>query len=414
MGKKDFYKIYNLVTNKKYNFLKKLNNLLDKNLKVYSQKKNKLYKEHDIENIEKFSFFELISDLYYREKFHSDILFAILNKNTPQIGHDNFLNLFVKYLGIPKELFNPEINYEIKLEHSTGKISPKESEIGKLGFIDILIYNDSQALIIENKINYAEDMENQLVRYMKYVEEELEIKKYAVIYLTLTDDKNKKPPLNSYSKEFSYYTEKLKNEKEKILYESYAVGENSLSNIFLKDCLKDLPDEANFQVATVFLEQYKILLDHEGGFAYMKNLEMDTLSDIIFDSEKNKIAEDFFELWMNYRNGYVSSELIQRYVSENSNLKFDKKEIIHGCSEYLWKKENYCVYWDGEFEVGFCSFEDQKFTKEQQDFLEKKLSLDNIKKIQKNDNWVWSTVTNNSNSYILKNLIKILTEINKV
>ena len=35
---------------------------------------------------------------------------------------------------------------------------------------------------------------------------ELEIKKYAVIYLTLTDDKNKKPPISSYSKEFNYYS----------------------------------------------------------------------------------------------------------------------------------------------------------------------------------------------------------------
>ena len=37
MEKKDFYKIYNLVTNKKYNFLKKLNNLLDNNLEVQQE-----------------------------------------------------------------------------------------------------------------------------------------------------------------------------------------------------------------------------------------------------------------------------------------------------------------------------------------------------------------------------------------
>lgn len=276
------------------------------------------------------------------------------------------------YLGIPIEVFNPEKKYTIKLEQPTGKIQKNEEDLGKKGFIDVFIYNDSQALIIENKINYAPDMENQLVRYMKYVEEELEIKKYAVIYLTLTDDKNKKPPISSYSKEFNYYSEKLRNVNEKVLYECYAVGENSFSNTFLKNCLNRLRMENNSQIASVFLEQYKILLDHEGGYSYMENLEKETLESIIFDEKKEKLAEDFFDLWTNYKNGNVSPELIKNYVLSKSKINFQEKKI-HDYSLFTIKKEDYYVYWDGAFEVGYASSEKKNILKTTTKFFRKEI-----------------------------------------
>lgn len=410
---KNYNEVLNILLNKENRYFKNLADIFNGELEEYSKNKKNLYLEHDIENKDKFTFFELISELYYREKFHSDILFSILNKDTPDIGRDYFLKLFLEYLKIPIEVFNPEKEYTIKLEQPTGKIQKNEEDLGKKGFIDVFIYNDSQALIIENKINYAPDMENQLVRYMKYVEEELEIKKYAVIYLTLTNDKNKKPPINSYSREFNYYSEKLKNLNEKVLYECYAVGENSLSNIFLKNCLDKLKMENNSQIASVFLEQYKILLDHEGGYAYMENLEKETLESIIFDEKKEKLAEDFFDLWTNYKNGNVSPELIKNYVLSKSKIKFQEKEV-HDCSVFTIKKEDYYVYWDGAFDVGYASSEKKTFSKTQQNSLEKKLStINNIGKIQKNENWVWTSVTNKQDPYILKNLITVLNELLK-
>lgn len=410
---KNYDKILHILLNNEKIYSTNLAAIFNRELKDYSENKKNLYLEHDIENKDKFTFFELISDLYYREKFHSDILFSILNKNTPDIGRDYFLKLFLDYLGIPIEVFNPEKKYTIKLEQPTGKIQKNEEDLGKKGFIDVFIYNDSQALIIENKINYAPDMENQLVRYMKYVEEELEIKKYAVIYLTLTDDKNKKPPISSYSKEFNYYSEKLRNMNEKVLYECYAVGENSFSNTFLKNCLNRLRMENNSQIASVFLEQYKILLDHEGGYSYMENLEKETLESIIFDEKKEKLAEDFFDLWTNYKNGNVSPELIKNYVLSKSKINFQEKKI-HDYSLFTIKKEDYYVYWDGAFEVGYASSEKKTFSKPQQNSLEKKLStINNIGKIQKNENWVWTSVTNKQDPYILKNLITVLNELLK-
>ncbi len=175
----------------------------------YSKDKARIYKEHDIDDTDRFNFFESISDKWYRENFHSDVLYTILNPNTKEIGRKYFLQEFVKFLEI-EDRFDSNKDFEVIKECSTGFISWKDNngnETGQQGYIDLLVKNDTQAIIIENKINYAPDMENQLVRYMRFVEEILGIKEYTVVYLTLKGDKE--PPLNSYSKDFDMYTKKL-------------------------------------------------------------------------------------------------------------------------------------------------------------------------------------------------------------
>ena len=250
----------------------------------YSKDKARIYKEHDIDDTDRFNFFESISDKWYRENFHSDVLYTILNPNTKEIGRKYFLQEFVKFLEI-EDRFDSNKNFEIIKECSTGFISWKDNngnETGQQGYIDLLVKNDTQAIIIENKINYAPDMENQLVRYMRFVEEILGIKEYTVVYLTLKGDKE--PPLNSYSKDFDMYTKKLHDEKKCILKKVCAVNENNgLANIFLKNCYIRLEEEMTnthdpelkkkCNIASVYIDQYKTLLEHLGGRAYMSSTE---------------------------------------------------------------------------------------------------------------------------------------------
>ena len=57
-------------------------------------------------------------------------------------------------------------------------------------FIDGLIKDDQKAIIIENKIHYAQDQEKQIERYVKRVQEYgIEIKNIYVVYLTRYGDK---------------------------------------------------------------------------------------------------------------------------------------------------------------------------------------------------------------------------------
>ena len=93
----------------------------------YSKEKTKIYKEHDIDNTDRFNFFESISDKWYRENFHSDVLYAILNPNTKEIGRKFFMQEFVRFLGIENN-FDSSKDFEIIKEHPTGLIVGEEED----------------------------------------------------------------------------------------------------------------------------------------------------------------------------------------------------------------------------------------------------------------------------------------------
>lgn len=270
---------------------------LNKECCNYSADKRRVFKEHDIDNTLRFNFFESISDLYYRENFHSDILEVLLNPNTKEIGRKYFMQEFVNFLGLTQKQFDCRSDFDV--------IREKENRI------DLCIKNKkSQAIIVENKINYARDMDNQLVRYMQHVDEDLGITTYTVVYLTLIDDENKKPPLNSYDKCFEKYTNQLKFDG--ILKEVYAIadeGKKSLENCFLPNCQNRLKEEADntesedikqsCNTACVYIEQYKILLNHLGGIEYMKSVDKNLIKEIYSSQEKFDAANDFVKIWEN-------------------------------------------------------------------------------------------------------------------
>jgi len=131
------------------------------------------------ENLEKrhieigFNLFELISDHYYRETFHSDILNALLNPESKHGEKNKFLQLFLTYLcSQPGAAIDPS--------HYLDAIVTK----GK-GHIDVLITGSKHAIIIENKINDAIDQRRQIPGYLDYVEVKMGYHCDAIIYLRL-------------------------------------------------------------------------------------------------------------------------------------------------------------------------------------------------------------------------------------
>lgn len=375
--------------------------LNDKCIK-YSEDKKEIYKEHDIDNTRKFNFFESISDLYYRENFHSDILEIILNPETKEIGRKYFVEEFVKFVGLTKKEFDCNSDFEV---------------IREKGKIDLLIKNDTQAIIVENKINYAPDMDNQLVRYMKYVDETFGIHNYTVVYLTLIDDPNKKPPLDEYDKKFKEYIDQLKSGK--ILKEVYAIADNrkkSIERNFLPACIRRLEDESgnveskyikdSCNTARVYIEQYRILLNHLGGIEYMNSSDKEVLAEIFSSKEKYDAAYDLMD-FLNDKNrvNNVLEDLIKdRFTKEiHSELKHGRKQ---GCNlNYFENKDNTAqIYfcWDsGYMQIGFFPNDNQKFSKPQQ-----KQFLDIIKKVPRNeyadaeDNWIYCDIENNRSTFI--------------
>ena len=87
------------IANMETEFVKTASQLLSDTKAIYSDHKDDVIRQYDLTREAKFNIFETISDLYTREKFHSDILFTILDSNTPEIGticNKEILEEFVK------------------------------------------------------------------------------------------------------------------------------------------------------------------------------------------------------------------------------------------------------------------------------------------------------------------------------
>ena len=120
-----------------------------------------------------FNLFSIISDVYYRENLHSDILTAFLDPNGKHQEKDKFLRAFLEFLQ----------KRQVKIQASNYLNAHVLREEGR---IDILIADEKsqRAIIVENKINDAPDMLRQLPRYLEHVKS-MNYSCDAIIYLRL-------------------------------------------------------------------------------------------------------------------------------------------------------------------------------------------------------------------------------------
>lgn len=123
----------------------------------------KRYREYiDKNNFEEnyhFNIFELISDIYYRENFHSDIIAQLLR-------NEIILKNFLDFIGVDKSKYE---NYEVEREESK---------------IDILIKTEKNCIIVENKLNWAVDMPEQLFRYYNECKNNKKLEVDKIVYLS--------------------------------------------------------------------------------------------------------------------------------------------------------------------------------------------------------------------------------------
>lgn len=124
-----------------------------------------------------FNVFNLVSNTYYRENFHSDILSALLN---PQLNKDENIILLERFI----DMLN-STGKNIDMKHYLDAETIREE-----GRIDILIKSESSkhAIVIENKMNNAVDMHRQLPRYYDYLSQYGYIVD-AIVYIPLANNK---------------------------------------------------------------------------------------------------------------------------------------------------------------------------------------------------------------------------------
>lgn len=200
--------------------------------KEYTQSKN------DIMGDDNFNIFKIISSLYYRENFHSDIIAFLLNPKESHHCGDIFLISFLFLLNkigknvILSNYFDAEV-------------------IREEGRIDILIKSDSskRVIVIENKINNAQDMPRQMPRYYDYLCDNFTID--AIVYLPLA--KTKTPDMGD-------WTEQDKNNVLPLLVTLPAYDKNSINIVdnWLIPCLSKVD---NIDIIAT-LRQYSSLIKH--------------------------------------------------------------------------------------------------------------------------------------------------------
>ncbi len=143
----------------------------DGNLSALTRKYEANLKKRDVDI--GFNLFAIISDIYHREDFHSDILKALIDPKGKHQEQKKYLHLFLEFIRSHGAAINLADYKNVQVKREEGRV-------------DLLIKDEDskKAIIIENKINNAGDTQRQLPRYLEYVREN-GYTCNAIIYLRL-------------------------------------------------------------------------------------------------------------------------------------------------------------------------------------------------------------------------------------
>lgn len=253
------------------------------------------------ENVEKqekrmetgFNLFYLISDHYYRETFHSDIIAALLSPNEKHGGENLYLDLFLDMIGVDKA---PYKNAKVCKEYGTN-----DGTLG--GRIDIFIEGENKhCVVIENKLNNAGDTCRQLPKYYGYLKNKYTIDKF--VYLPLNPYKT--PDKSDWSDE-----ERKNIDDRLIIIPAYQEGRKNLIENWLIIAEKETITEN--EDARIIIKQYITVL---------RNLTIDIMSATKLESFYNEMIKgDNLETALSVRDmlnnlpEYMAKRIVDKYSS---------------------------------------------------------------------------------------------------
>jgi uncharacterized protein YrzB (UPF0473 family) len=330
-------------------------------IKKYLDQKEYINKKYIWQWDESFNLFKIISPKFYNyERLHSEIIGAIFNINTPEIANKKYLEYFIKLLMKKEEkIKNHDFgeNYIVKLEESI--------KIDDRGSIDILIYDDTDAIIIENKIHNARDTENQLAKYYKHVTEIMNKNIIAIVYLPL--DPNKNPLLSKYYDGYEIYSQKIKDVLVNLPVISIN-GQNDFVHGFLVGCCK-LAEIMENSTAKVFFEQYMQLLKYLGGNFMALGNEKELFVELFKTKKSISITNDIVNIVEN-KSFYLKLLFCDSFIESLKEMHF---ESFEGNSEMRLKidEELFLVFYhreDEQLAFGFRS--EKKIPNEKRKILE--------------------------------------------
>ena len=234
-----------------------------------------------------FNIFELISDIYYRENFHSDIIAQLLR-------NEIILKNFLDFIGVDKSKYE---NCEVEREESK---------------IDILIKTEKNCIIVENKLNWAVDMPEQLFRYYNECKNNKKLEVDKIVYLS--PNFLKKP------------TEDSVKEIPKELIKTI-IGYDGENNDFYTMVLQKSLEEMNNKEP----KEWRLLLEH-----YLKILRQTG------ETKMDKLTKEFYDKIVNDGKEYEKIELIATMYNDLTKTRINNLASTFSGENY----NNECFYRD--------------------------------------------------------------------
>jgi hypothetical protein len=244
---------------------------------------------------EKFNVFNILGLSTDEVRTHSAFLGEILNPKGSHSQKDLYLKEFINYFNIENFNYSTAV---LEIEKSIGFISNDYKEGGT---IDLLITDNNNAIIIENKI-YAGDQKNQLLRYQNYGEKNF--MSVYLFYLTL----DKKIPDKSSTGDL---------DSSKYICISY---ENDVKN-WLEKCKEK---SVNQPIIRETITQYINLIKQLTGQSTNKIMNEEIVNKIVNDDDNLKT---FFELHKSNLMDDIKMKLTIRFkqqmfeIADELNLK---------------------------------------------------------------------------------------------
>ncbi|WP_245580718.1 PD-(D/E)XK nuclease family protein [Brachyspira alvinipulli] len=247
-----------------------------------------------------FNIFELISDTYYKENFHSDIIAKLLE-------HETVLKYFLDFIDVDTSKY---LNNDYSVVREENKI-------------DILIKSGINCIIIENKLRWAKDMNEQLSRYYNNcLKKNLEVDK--IVYLS--PDTLKQPTSQS--------IKDIPKEKIKIIYGYDGEDEDFYTKV-IENSLNDFI-ENNEAKEWILLADHYLKILRETGVTKMDKLTQDFYKEIINNTDEYEKIKLIVDMYNNL--------IVTRINNLVSRFKGDKcKECFYRDFESKKRGLNYAI-----------------------------------------------------------------------
>jgi hypothetical protein len=254
---------------------------------------------------------------FKKENLHSDIIHYILNLKK------EYVVLFIKYLNLLDKKIR-EINIEY---YNSPKITRESHKI------DILIEGDEKdndgkkhCIIIENKINNANDTPKQLPNYYRSMKGEGYIVD-AILYLSM--DGYKQPDKSTWEQE------DIELDLDKIIIPCASINIIEPEKGFIKGFIKKCNSNIESTQESIFFEQYIDLLRYLGRYQ-MDNQQMEKFYELMKDKESYDTV-----LWLNSMFGDTITKFgdLISYRRERIFYEF----IKNGLEPYRWKLNNSAI-----------------------------------------------------------------------